>query len=94
MVGAFEMCPAQQHTRRLPTPDEFLADLKYRELLGSIQAYRNPNRLASYLAQTGQEDDAPEIVHAREIALAITRLYTNYISIMAYYLAIKIRKHS
>jgi hypothetical protein len=64
------------------------ADLKHREPLDSVQAYRDPNRLANYLAQTGQEDEPPEIVHAREMALAKTGLYANCTPIMAYYLAI------
>jgi hypothetical protein len=74
--------------RQLSTLDEFLADLKHREPLDSVQTYRDPNRLANYLVQTGQEDDPLEIVHAREIALATTGLYANCTPTMAYYLAV------
>ena len=79
---------AQQPSRQLPTLDEFLIDLKRWQPLQSIPAYRDPNSLASYLAQTGQEDDPLEIVHAREMALATTGLYANCTPTMAYHLAI------
>jgi hypothetical protein len=79
--------PNQQLSRQLPTLDEFLADLRHREPLDSIQACRDPIRLANYLVQTGQEDDAPEIVHAREMALATTGLFADCTATMAYYLA-------
>jgi hypothetical protein len=49
--------------------------------------HRGPNGLANYLAQTGQEDDPREIVHAREMALATAGLFSDCTPTMAYYLA-------
>ena len=78
----------QQHSRQLPTLDEFLRDLEHRQSLESIPICRNPFELASYLEQTGQEDDPIELVQAREAALATTGIFADCTPTIAYHLTI------
>jgi hypothetical protein len=40
--------------------------------------------LASYLVETGQEDDPPELVNARDMALATTGVFANCTPTMAW----------
>jgi hypothetical protein len=76
--------PAQQSRTYPPTLDDFLADIECRKSQSLLQEYRNPNSLASYLAETGQEDDPSELVSAREMALATTGLFASCTPIMAW----------
>ena len=50
--------------------------------------FREPSALASYLATTGQENDPPELVNARQTALATTGMFADCTPTMAYHLAI------
>jgi hypothetical protein len=53
-----------------------------------MPTFRDPMVLASYLAMIGQENDPPELVNARQNALAITGMFANCTPIIAYYLVI------
>jgi hypothetical protein len=86
------MTPSQQPPQQPPEPsrtypptlEEFIADIERRRSQTLPRGCQDPNSLASYLAETGQEDDPVELVNARDMALATTGLFASCTPKMAW----------
>jgi hypothetical protein len=69
-----------QAVRKPPSLEEFLADIECRRARQQrpLGDFRDPNELASALAETGQENDSADLIEARNIALATTGQWADY----------------
>jgi hypothetical protein len=77
--------PAREPAKAPLSLEEFLADIEYRRHQRPLGTCRNPNELASYMADTGQENDSVELVEARNMALATTGMWGDCTPTMAWH---------
>jgi hypothetical protein len=64
--------------------EELLADIEGRRYQPASNTRTDIIAYSQYLAETGQEDDSPELINAREMALATTGLFADCTPTMAY----------
>jgi hypothetical protein len=67
-----------------PTLEEFLIDIERRRSQPIMQEWNDPNSLFGYLAESGQENDLPELVAARNMALTTTGVFASCTPTMAW----------
>jgi hypothetical protein len=67
-----------------PTLEEFLADIRHRQSGPAFPRWDNPFSVTNHLAETGQENDPPESIIARDMALDTTGMFADCTPIMAW----------
>lgn len=75
---------AREPAKAAPSLEEFLADIERRRHQNPLGNCTNPDELARYMANTGQQNDSVELVETRNMALAVTGTYAKCTPIMAW----------
>jgi hypothetical protein len=76
--------PPPQPAWQPPSLEEFLADVDRRRLQPVLYDCGNMGTFTNFLAETGQEEDRPELIEARHMALATSGLFASCTPKMAW----------